>query len=605
MNLDDIIQKYTDDRESLADEEFEFLLEKMREDKEILQQIKDQFVLDELLSRELADDRLYFLEQVRQRLKAEKDADKFQQATLIKAKKHIEGLLGANRLGYLIRSLNEVFRRSSWWLGSIAFHAVFMITVSFLVVFMPRQFEEKTVVIMDIQAIHGQGMRRISKMGIRHSELKISEHALNIQEPDIQKEEIFELDTPEDLERMHWSQNLKERVSIEDIKGETWFEEIGIGNGVPGMFINRTGINRRWAIARNGGSAGTESAVLAALRWFKRHQALDGSWSFETYDNQCTLASPCNKVIKQTTSKGLEEQGKLNCATAFGLLSFLGAGHTHKAGKFRQQVADGLSYLKHHQNADGSFSENNYAHAITAMAVAEAYGMTKSPSLKDMAQKSVDVILDRQKRYETWYYTKGHSGRNDSSVTGWCVLALKSAKSSGLDIGDSFEGVTNHLKHVTPEVQGGGRNSTLKDHVSYIWMSGAKTGNGHRNPRLTAIGMLCRVFIGEDTQGAMLRAHGNMMLNYLPQANKTDFYQMYYATLAMFQMGGEYWRKWNVVMKKILCDTQRKGGCADGSWDPTGFEAWADTRCGRVFFTAVGCLSLEVYYRYLPVAMLK
>ena len=140
--------------------------------------------------------------------------------------------------------------------------------------------------------------------------------------------------------------------------------------------------------------------------------------------------------------------------------------------------------------------------------------------------------------------------------------------------------------------------------MAYTWHSGTNALGG-RNPRLTAIGMLCRVFIGEDTKGRMLRAHGYKILEHLPKAGKTDFYKMYYATLAMFQMGGEFWEKWNENMKKILLDSQRKGGCADGSWDPTGFASWADQRAGRVFYTAVGCLSLEVYYRYLPVALIK
>ena len=78
---------------------------------------------------------------------------------------------------------------------------------------------------------------------------------------------------------------------------------------------------------------------------------------------------------------------------------------------------------------------------------------------------------------------------------------------------------------------------------------------------------------------------------------------MYYATLAMFQMGGDYWKKWNESMQRVLLHTQSKGGCADGSWDAA--SAPHGKAGGRVFTTAIGCLSLEVYYRYLPVAALK
>jgi hypothetical protein len=116
--------------------------------------------------------------------------------------------------------------------------------------------------------------------------------------------------------------------------------------------------------------------------------------------------------------------------------------------------------------------------------------------------------------------------------------------------------------------------------------------------------MLVRVFIGEDTQGDMLRAHANMVLKETPKKfEDSNMYQMYYATLAMFQMGGHYWKQWNTAMKKVLCENQCKGGCEDGSWFVEK-PVWYN-QIGRLFHTAVGCLSLEVYYRYLPVSMLK
>jgi hypothetical protein len=43
---------------------------------------------------------------------------------------------------------------------------------------------------------------------------------------------------------------------------------------------------------------------------------------------------------------------------------------------------------------------------------------------------------------------------------------------------------------------------------------------------------------------------------------------------------------------------QKKTGDDAGCWD--GNITWAD-RGGRVFSTALGCLTLQVYYRYLPV----
>ncbi len=54
-------------------------------------------------------------------------------------------------------------------------------------------------------------------------------------------------------------------------------------------------------------------------------------------------------------------------------------------------------------------------------------------------------------------------------------------------------------------------------------------------------------------------------------------------------------------MKAALLPNQKlaKHGCENGSWDPSedrwGFEG------GRVYATAMNCLTLEVYYRYANV----
>jgi hypothetical protein len=69
----------------------------------------------------------------------------------------------------------------------------------------------------------------------------------------------------------------------------------------------------------------------------------------------------------------------------------------------------------------------------------------------------------------------------------------------------------------------------------------------------------------------------------------------YYASLLMFQKGGDHWKAWNEVLKGPLVDGQDKGGGdQEGSWDPKG----AGWMANRVMSTALGCLCMEVYYRY-------
>jgi len=500
----------------------------------------------------------------------------------------------------------NIIQRTPWWVISIVFHTAFLLMAAMWTISAVQDKEEFSIFEMNIKKFKKPEYDPTIKRDIKRSHKELKDEIV-VDHPVVTKEdlEIDELETPDNMDREHKARGRQEAMSTIELGGDGWVGVFGVGGGGSGAYGWRDGGGKRRALGRFGGGAASESAVLAALRWFKRHQNAEGFWSLYHYFDECKLAPPCEHFndFKRGNNKKYQD-GERNCATGFALLCFLGAGHTHKAGKFRQQVANGLAFMKGSQEGNGSYCIVGYQHAIATMAVCEAYGMTKSAELKEIAQKAVDFSLQQQNKdgYLAWNYS-GPSPRNDTSVTGWQTMAMKSAKSAGLDIGNSFEGIKNFLEKVTPPIKGGPSEPMLDGYVKYTYNSATDTTSSSGNLRLTAIGMLARVFIGEDTDGVMLRAHANTQLAKLPSKKRMDFYRLYYATLAMFQMGGEYWKAWNERMKEMLLDTQRKGGCADGSWDAD--KVSYGSAGGRIFSTAVGCLSLEVYYRYLPVAMLK
>ncbi|MFC1479099.1 prenyltransferase/squalene oxidase repeat-containing protein [Planctomycetota bacterium] len=508
---------------------------------------------------------------------------------------------------YLLSAISSIHINTSsakFWLVSAAIHTALLVIAILLVFSISESDKDDPQIEMKIKPVQGNGYSQTPKRGLKDREISDPDPALTEKDQDLAAEEVYELITPEDIERTHESEHLKEIVPIIDLNTGAWIEQIGVTDDIASAFRNRAGIERKRMLLQFGGSQASESAVLRALKWFTRHQSADGSWSLYHYFDECARKDSCKHLDEFGRADNKHyQQGERNCATSLALLSYLGAGHTHKAGKFRQQVANGLAFLKKNQNKDGSFCLIGYQHAIATMAMAEAYGMTQDPILREAAQKAVNFTLSQQNEDGKlgWDYV-GPTARNDISVSGWQVMALKSAKSSGLEIGNSFEGVKNFLEKVTPPVQGKGAKAVLADDVSYAYNS-VKDKASSGNIRLSAVGMLCRIFIGEDTKGDMLKAHANRQFTDLPSENTLDFYRWYYATLAMFQMGGDYWKKWNEAMQRVLLHTQSKGGCADGSWDAS--NAPHGKSGGRVFTTAIGCLSLEVYYRYLPVAALK
>ena len=67
-------------------------------------------------------------------------------------------------------------------------------------------------------------------------------------------------------------------------------------------------------------------------------------------------------------------------------------------------------------------------------------------------------------------------------------------------------------------------------------------------------------------------------------------------------MRGENWESWNKRLHPLLTSSQVQTGPLAGSWDPfeTIPDRWAD-HGGRLYVTTLNLLSLEVYYRHLPI----
>ena len=124
-----------------------------------------------------------------------------------------------------------------------------------------------------------------------------------------------------------------------------------------------------------------------------------------------------------------------------------------------------------------------------------------------------------------------------------------------------------------------------------------------KSESMTSVAMLARIFGGEDVRGSdAIQQGAALCASRLPTWNESDgsidMYYWYYATLAMFQVGGEHWDKWKVAMDKAIVDSQRRDTeyCQlKGSWDPVG--PWGPDG-GRVYSTALMAMCLEAHYRY-------
>jgi len=350
----------------------------------------------------------------------------------------------------------------------------------------------------------------------------------------------------------------------------------GRGNRSGGRFIGGGG----------GSSVRAESTVNAGLIWLAKAQEKDGHWDCLHWDGG-----------------GNYDVGM----TGLALLAFEGAGYTHTKGRYRDTVARALDWLRYNQKPNGSFGwQTFYEQGIATTAVSEAYGLTRSEGVRRMAQKAVDFIIATQPDHGGFRYGGAvPKEEGDMSVTGWQIMALKSAICSELTVpSEAIERSRVFLRNTFRDYGGS----------SYI------VSQQNSAPAVTAIGMLCRQFIGGDPA---FDAQINASANYLFERERNqggarggrggqkdvlvrDLYYTYYSVLAMFQMGGEYWTQWNRMFREPLVALQEqksildaKGRFIRGSWDPAD-TAWG-AQGGRIFSTAMAILSLEVYYRFLPV----
>jgi hypothetical protein len=119
---------------------------------------------------------------------------------------------------------------------------------------------------------------------------------------------------------------------------------------------------------------------------------------------------------------------------------------------------------------------------------------------------------------------------------------------------------------------------------------------------MTAEALVCRQLLGWRRESPGLLQGSAYIADDLANSSERNIYYWYYATQLLHNMRDKHWKEWNQTMREGLIATQVKGnGCASGSWDPQdpAPDTWG-SRAGRLFTTSLSLLTLEVYYRYLP-----
>ena len=308
-----------------------------------------------------------------------------------------------------------------------------------------------------------------------------------------------------------------------------------------------------------------DAAVENALKFMAGKQREDGSWS---------------------SGYGGPNAG----VSSLALLAFMANGNTPERGRYSDVVAKGLDYILKLPERGGILMDRPshgpmYSHGITTIMLAEVYGMTKSEEVKKRLDDAVKLILNAQRVNKGgsnkggWRY-QHTSGDSDISVTGWQLVALRSAKNCDLAVPkEAIEDAIGYIKRCAHPSGG----------------FGYQPGGVPQQAR-TGTGVLALQLCGLYDDPLVIKGAKYLKQNPLQWNSEHFFYALYHASNAMFQAGGEYWEFWKKHIEKLLLEKVQN----DGSWPGSPDDSNANT-AGPIYMTAMATLALSIENRYLPI----
>ena len=301
----------------------------------------------------------------------------------------------------------------------------------------------------------------------------------------------------------------------------------------------------------------TESVIRGALKYLAAQQEKSGAWNAE------------HRRIAMT---------------GYVLMAFLATGNLPNEGPYGKNVAAGVQYLLDQVRDDGMFEPHQdgqymYGHGIATIALAEVYGQTRSPSLREKLEKLVNLIINSQNSEGGWRY-RPTSRDSDMSFTVLQLVALRAAKNGGLEVPQSV------LDQAVEFVQ-----SCYRE----------KDGGFAYQPRQgPGFARTAAAIYSLQVAGKYDDPHVKAGSEYLfEKADDREWftYGHFYAGPAQYMIGGETWTTWYARMRELLLkEVKREGELA--YWEST-LDKQNKGLC-PLYCTAVYTTILAIPYHYIP-----
>jgi len=341
---------------------------------------------------------------------------------------------------------------------------------------------------------------------------------------------------------------------------ETWTILLTLGALSPGVRASRSATTspvRPEAVATASEiTAKAEQAIEKGLIWLAGKQNEDGSYGSGS------------------------NYGKHVGITGLACMAFMCDGQLPGRGKYGHVVKGGLRFVLSCASESGLLAAETshgpmYGHGFATLFLAEAYGTSPTPELREKLRRAIRLIVRTQNDQGGWRYQPIKSDA-DISVTICQVMALRAARNAGIAVPKSA--IDEAVQYV--------RRSQNPDGGFRYMLSPGASGFGR-----SAAGVAALYYAGVYEDQAIER--GLVYLKgYLPgkRARRVPhyYYGQYYAVQAMFLAGGEHWKTWWPAIREQLIERQSP----DGSWRG---------EAGAEYGTAMALIILQVPKRLLPI----
>jgi hypothetical protein len=268
-------------------------------------------------------------------------------------------------------------------------------------------------------------------------------------------------------------------------------------------------------------------------------------------------------------------------------MTFLAKGYLPGDEKYGDNIERTIDYVLSNMSTNGLWSPTvggyMYSHGIATLFLTEVSGMLSDEQqerLDEKLPKALQVMLSAQGNDGGWAYA-ATKGSHDLSISGWQLMALRSAKHNGAPV--PSEAIQRAVKYVL------GKNDKKLGGFGY---SGPLS-----TPTLTGAGILCLELCGEHGNPAIPQATKYLLGVYrkLPESSHTE-YGVYYTAQGLFQVGGHAWQSYSKWMYEYWIPKQQKDGSFGGEKGHS-----AGNEGDSLYKTSMYVLAFAVPYRMLPI----